>query len=112
MNFIEFSKELEDSTGWKPTEKDALEKLLETIEHTNKELFNNLKSVIFFPEENPEKYYKITANFIYKLRNNIVHFRPINEEENYEDTKWNIILEFCLNVVIYLHYNYKDYLRF
>ena len=110
MNFIEFSKELEESTGWKPTEQDALEKLLGTIEQSDKELFSKLQKIINFPEHESEKYHRITANFIYKLRNNIVHFRAINEEKSYNDEEWNVIIEFCLEVVIDLYHRYKKYL--
>ncbi|PZV25524.1 MAG: hypothetical protein DCF12_14465 [Snowella sp.] len=113
ISFIDFSKKLEESTGWKPNEQDSLEQLLEVIEDGNLELFNKLQKIANFPYQESDKnnkITKITAKFIYTLRNNIVHFRPINEEKNYNDEEWNIIIEFCLEVVIDLYKKYKKYL--
>ena len=48
------------------------------------------------------------GEFIYKIRNSIVHFRPATEPISINDKNWDKLIRACLLVIEYWYGQYKD----
>lgn len=100
LNFQQFAKELESSIGWRPKEDEALKKIFDNSSVSSKAL---IKSVA-----QKKGYRSNYSNYIYKIRNSIVHFRMKHEEVKLTDEEWNDIIYGLLKII---DENYTKYSR-
>lgn len=79
----------------KPKEDTAIQYLFSMIEDRHKDIIRSYKNG---PEEKE-------AKFIYKLRNDLVHFRKdtISCNTNFNNEKWNAIISFILEIISSLY---------
>lgn len=86
-DWVDVAVALEDQLGWYPREASSLADLLSSAPKTDLErIFHAIKEPI------PEKTSNLpasAANLIYRLRNNLVHFRPIHRRLDFQSIEWN-----------------------
>lgn len=95
-SLLDYCRFLETHLSWRPKEEEALRMLLGQCENDRLEnILAAFKAPI--PQiENADQKGKATekaAAAVYKLRNDIVHFRPANEVVNLAPEQWNEIIE-------------------
>lgn len=92
MSFMEFTAALENFTGWKPKEEDAVSKIFDSRKDKTKAHFDDFVASFTSFDMSVDKYF-------YKLRNSIVHFRANHEEVNLSKNQWNLLLLSTLNLL-------------
>lgn len=93
-DFITFASQIEDKTGWRPKEDDALKRLFENMP-THIDYMSVLTKVPGYEKSE-------ISNFIYKLRNSIVHFRAGHNTFNISEDVWNGIILILLQISLHL----------
>ena len=86
MKFLDFSALLESSTGWKPKEYEAVERIFDNTKLKTKKFFED------FLDSSAELRVQKDHVCFYRLRNSIVHFRANHEEYNLDENQWNLLL--------------------
>lgn len=86
LSFIEFSRQLENITSWRPREEDAIEKIFASTKETTRDYF------LDFFKSSPELPSFVDHKYFYKIRNSIVHFRANHEEFVLSDLQWNLLI--------------------
>lgn len=84
LNFPEFVQELETITSWRPKEDEALKRILDNMGGGKNKILEDLTKDKGFGEN--------LHNYIYKLRNSIVHFRMLHEEIEHNESEWNDLI--------------------
>lgn len=113
LSFFDFCKEIEDQLKWKPVEADAIRFLFKSIDMDNSQedgRLNLIQAKRTCRERGLDQSEDNTANskFIYMLRNNIVHYRPLHQNIELDDEVWNSIIQFLLKVVFDLYGRYHN----
>lgn len=90
LPFLQFAALLEQTTGWRPKEESAIEKVFENCPEGLTSHFSEML-------ESEEKVWK----YLYKLRNSIVHFRASHYSLTLETGQWNLVIQGMLNVIKY-----------
>jgi len=134
---LEIASNLENTISWRPKEEEALKRLMDVCDETLKNRMKSLLATSAVPtakqdlsapvseqieeaplpdpgnanaadEDDPENpMTKKFASYIYKIRNQIVHFRAAHEKIDISDDLWNTTLALQLNIIQFL-YNYFD----
>lgn len=111
----DISRHIEKTLTWRPKEQEALRSLIkECDENVIVSIIKSFgKSVNENPEEDPEKESNRRASIdskaaelIYDLRNDIVHFRPINEIVRKDHKDWNNIISSMCEITVNLYGKY------
>lgn len=99
LNFHMFWNSIKKELQWKNKEDQALELLISELEESDKQILDNLLD----DSPNPN----ITKLIYERIRNKIVHFDFFQENIEFDDSKWNKIIQFCLlmNLNLYKKYN-------
>lgn len=85
------SKDIEGALGWRQREEDGMTSLFEAVDAL---CFRFYSAYSAHWTDGPEKYTpKSMALHFYKLRNSIVHFRPITEQRPFTYERWGVVLE-------------------
>jgi hypothetical protein len=135
-SLLEIASNLENTISWRPKEEEALKRLMdvcdetlrsrmkallpktqapaakegpsapvpEQIEATPPAAFVNSNAADEDDPENPMT--KKFAGYIYKIRNQIVHFRAAHEKIDLSDELWNTILALQLHIIQFLYNNF------
>ena len=91
---------LEDKLGWHPREENSLGDLLSLAGRGDLEaIFYAIGASI--PAEENIAY--PSARIIYKLRNDLVHYRPIHHQIDYSDLAWNNLCTAMATLVWHLY---------
>lgn len=91
----DFSILMEEKLKVRPKEEDSLITIFEGIDQNTTSLIESVK---------PSNLREVKeARWFYKIRNNIVHSRPINEEVDFEDEEWGILILASLQVLEQSH---------
>ncbi|NEQ39696.1 MAG: hypothetical protein F6K40_26965 [Okeania sp. SIO3I5] len=103
-SLLDFADDIESYIGWKPKENEALNKLINNSPDTARQILRQVKADI----EGTKK--GNLGNFIYKIRNSIVHFRPATEQIKLDDNNWNRLINSSLLVIEYWYAKYEPQL--
>ncbi|MFO0175040.1 MAG: hypothetical protein ACK51W_21575, partial [Aphanizomenon sp.] len=101
-SLLNFSANIENYTNWRPNEKEAINKL---IDKSPEDAINILKEIKNDLDGNSEGN---LGEFIYKIRNSIVHFRPATEPISINDKNWDKLIRACLLVIEYWYGQYEN----
>ena len=101
-SLLNFSANIENYTEWRPKEKEAINKL---IDKSPEDAINILKEIKNDLDGNSEGN---LGEFIYKIRNSIVHFRPATEPISINDKNWDKLIRACLLVIEYWYGQYEN----
>lgn len=101
IQFSEFVSELENITSWKPKEDEALKKILEKNGTEKNKIIADLTKEKGFGEN--------LSNYIYKLRNSIVHFRMLHDEIEHTFEEWNNLIHSILDLIEEQYINFRDH---
>lgn len=101
-SLLNFSANIEKYTKWRPNEKEAINKL---IDKSPEDATNILKEIKNDLDGNLEG---DLGEFIYKIRNSIVHFRPATEPISINDKNWDKLIRACLLVIEYWYGQYQN----
>lgn len=93
LSFIDFSTQLENATGWRPKEDEALNKIFDSTERSTMMYFD-----VFF-NSCPEFQSSKRSKFFYQLRNSIVHFRNAHNNIELNENQWNKLLHATLFLI-------------
>jgi hypothetical protein len=102
---LKFSADVENYLSWKPKEDEAINKLVQGSPEKALQLLREIKRFLDGTEEGK------CGDFIYKIRNSIVHFRPANQSINLDDEKWDMLIRASLYIVEYWYNQYDEQLR-
>ena len=86
---------LENHLSWRPKEDEALAGIVRKLSTPSVHLLCSAFQQQYSAEEHL-KFCETVANHVYKLRNNIVHFRPIHKSVSKSDSEWNEIVQAML----------------
>ncbi|MEG4944394.1 hypothetical protein [Microcoleus sp. F4-D5] len=103
-SLLKFSAEVEDCLIWKPKETDAVNKLIDDSPEEARKLLREIKKLLYGTEEGD------CGDFVYKIRNSIVHFRPATESINIEEDNWDMLIRASLYIVEYWYKQYDEQL--
>ena len=103
-SLLKFSADVEKYMGWKPKEKDAVNKLIDESPEEARKLLREIKKLLDGTEEGN------CGDFVYKIRNSIVHFRPATQSINIEDNNWDMLIRASLYIVEYWYKQYDEQL--
>lgn len=93
ISFLQFSAHLEDITGWRPKEEEALKKIFSLTKPSTLTYFDEfLCTSIELSSQQIHSYF-------YKLRNSIVHFRPNQANLELTDFQWNLLIVATFNLL-------------
>lgn len=101
---LDFVAELENVTGWRPREEDAINKVFALVPHTAELLFESVKGAV--TGSTAEK----TGGWVYDLRNSIVHFRPATKRFDLSDEQWDKVVRATLLLIGSLYATYDVHL--
>jgi len=104
-SLIKFSSELESYIGWKPKEKEAINKLIDASPEEASKLLREIKKII--PGREKEK----CGDLIYTIRNSIVHFRPATQPIELDDKHWDMLIRASLYIVEHWYNHYHEHLK-
>jgi len=97
---------LEKSLSWRPKEEESIQELFTKTSSIHiKELGFALGIIKYenneytFNGSSESDASKPVAREAYQLRNNIVHFRPLNMSKKYDDQAWNILIRAMLGII-------------
>lgn len=90
---------LENHLSWRPKEDEALAGLIGTCSGASLQCLCSAFNVSFSVDAQDKACVSV-AGRVYKLRNNIVHYRPIHEAVSKADDEWNRIVQAMLDVLI------------
>lgn len=94
---------LEDSLNWHPREEVSLKELLKfAAERDLAQIFVALGEQI--PSERTSPLSDLTAKRIYKLRNELVHFRLVYHNVDHSKIDWNRLCEASATMVCYIYH--------
>ncbi|UKO98956.1 hypothetical protein [Nostoc sp. UHCC 0870] len=99
-SLLDFSSNIEKYIGWKPKESDAINYLMDKSPEDAIAIFKEIKKFIDGNEEGK------SGDIVYKIRNSIVHFRPVNEYVDLDDKQWDNMILACLYVIEYWYAKY------
>lgn len=104
-SWTEVASTLEDTLGWRPREAESLASLLEIgIKEDLQTVMNALN------EKQPEGETNLvtwSSKRIYKLRNSLVHYRPLHQDFELDSVNWNRACEGIALLVLHI----SEYIR-
>lgn len=105
-SLLNFADDIESYIGWRPKENGALNKLINYSPKIARQMLCQIKGDIKGIEEAK------LGDFIYKIRNSIVHFRPAIQPitSKLDDNNWNRLIHSCLLVIEYWYAKYEPQL--
>ncbi len=103
-SLLNFADDIESYIGWRPKENGALNKLINHSPKIARQILRQVKADIKGIEEAK------LGDFIYKIRNSIVHFRPAIQPIKLDDNNWNQLIHSCLLVIEYWYAKYEPQL--
>ncbi|MGK7920937.1 MAG: hypothetical protein AB4080_13115 [Trichodesmium sp.] len=103
-SLLNFADNIESYIGWKPKENEALNKLINNSPDRAIQILRQVKADIEGTKEGK------LGDFIYKIRNSIVHFRPAIQQIELDDKNWNQLIHSCLLVIEYWYAKYEPQL--
>lgn len=93
----EVSASIEDILGWRPLEEVAIQALFKPLAPDNAESFCQ---ALGMERRDDTDINKAIATFVYRLRNDCVHFRPVQRKSTLrENVKWELLLQEMLRAV-------------
>jgi hypothetical protein len=105
MSLLEFAAKIENVTGWRPKEEDAIDRLCVLLPPAAEALFENVKTGLGGGVDQ-----KI-ARWLYELRNSVVHFRPAIKQLHLNDAQWDEIFRATLLLIDKIYANYDRQLK-
>ena len=94
---VEVSESIEDILGWRPIEEAAMQALFRSLQPASVETF---RQALGIERSDVLDLNKAVANSLYRLRNDCVHFRPVQRRSNaHKKVKWEILLQEMLKAV-------------
>jgi hypothetical protein len=100
--FLDFVKKIEEATGWRPKEEDAIKTLLEDITSDIQDLY--IEFLKTTGEATPPAIY----TYLYKLRNAIVHFRANSSNVSLTIIQWNYLIRLKSDIIKHFYKLYKS----
>lgn len=89
---------LENHLSWRPKEDEALKNIIGCCDNENLSALCTAFNVQFSEDERIKSCESV-ARFVYKLRNNIVHYRPIHAVVSKTDGEWNMVVRAMLKIL-------------
>lgn len=100
----EISELVEETLGWRPTEGAALKRLFVTLPQ---EILSELNKALWPKGNKTEVVSDKVAELLYRLRNDCVHFRPIQRTSDFQVTvNWELLLQTLLLAISSLYSNH------
>ncbi|NET78022.1 MULTISPECIES: hypothetical protein [Okeania] len=103
-SLLNFADNIESYIGWKPKENEALNKLIKDSPNSARQILRQVKANINNVEEGN------LGNFVYKIRNSIVHFRPAIKQIKFNDNNWDMLIHSSLLVIEHWYDKYEQQL--
>lgn len=101
-SLLKFSSDVENYTGWKPKENEAVNKLIDASPEQARYLLQEIKRLVDGTEEGK------CGDLIYKIRNSIVHFRPATQSVSLNDKNWDMLIRASLYIIEYWYNKYDE----
>lgn len=103
LSTVELSESVESILGWRPTEDSALQRLFRTLPP---EIVAAFRQALLLETYEGDSLSSKVADVLYKLRNDCVHFRPIQRMSTLQlNVKWELLLQTMLLAIGSLYAN-------
>ena len=89
---------MERLLSWRPKEDESLEKIIRMCEISSIE--NSIRAFSCDISEASFNKTDVLSRSIYRLRNNLVHFRASKEHVDFDDRKWNSIINAMISLIM------------
>jgi hypothetical protein len=94
---LNLSKEIERMLGWRQAEEAGMESLFNAVDNASRRFHNAY--INYWPEAPNENVARGMAQHFYKLRNSIVHFRPVTEQPPFSYERWSVVMDNFIDLV-------------
>lgn len=98
---------LETDLGWRPAEWQSLESLMDMGAQQDLEAIRDSISPAF-PGTPPADLVRAASDYLYRLRNSAVHFRPAHSIVNHDVVDWGRLCQACATVIAYVYSDIFD----
>ena len=106
LSTVELSESVETILGWRPTEDSALQRLFRTLPS---EIIAAFQQALLLEAYQGTSLCSKVADVLYKLRNDCVHFRPIQRMSTLQlSVKWDLLLQTMLLAISSLYASELD----
>jgi hypothetical protein len=102
QSWSEVAVALEAELGWRPTEWQSLESLMAMGAKQDLEAIRDSISPAF-PGNPPAELVRAASDYLYKLRNSAVHFRPAHSIVNHGVVDWGRLCQACATLIAYVY---------
>lgn len=102
-SLLNFADDIESSIGWRPKENEALNKLINN--NSSLEIARQILREVKDNIEGTEK--GKLGDFVYGIRNSIVHFRPATKQNKLDDNNWDMLIYSSLLIIEYWYEKYE-----
>ena len=100
-SWIEISAKLDDILGWRPKEDQGIEALFELAESADVDAI--ISAMAITVPGDTKKVSAFVARHVYKLRNLLVHYRPVHHSASTQNINWNRLCEAMASIVLHLY---------
>lgn len=104
-SLVAFAEKIEDRTSWRPKENVAIEKIFEDCPESISVVFKSCINNLDGQQD------VLISNYVYKLRNSIVHFRSKQSQIKLNDDQWSEILYAQCEFIGHLYKKFQVELR-
>lgn len=101
VNLLELAEKIEASTGWRPKEEVAIKSLLDD---SPEKILTLYKEYLGKTPENADTH---AGQYIYILRNHIVHFRTDKTRFNLTPQLWDELIKLKAEIIMHFYKEYK-----
>lgn len=102
QSWTEVAVALEAELGWRPTEWQSLESLMAMGAVQDLEVIRDAINPAF-PGDPPSDLVRAASDYLYKLRNSSVHFRPAHSIVDHSAVDWNRLCQACATLIAYVY---------
>lgn len=102
QSWNEVAVALEAELGWRPIEWQSLEALMAMGAERDLEAIRDSISPAF-PGDPPSDRVRAASDYLYKLRNSAVHFRPVHSVVDHSAVDWGRLCQACATLIAYVY---------
>jgi len=103
---LSLSKDIEGTLGWRQREEDGMISLFEAVDALSCRFYGAYSA--HWTDGPGGHTAKSMAQHFYKLRNSIVHFRPITEQQSFTYERWAVVMEHFIELTAELYRKFAD----
>jgi hypothetical protein len=102
MPLYDFACEVESIISWKPKEDESVQRIINKAPPDSIKLLNEVRELIDGDTKS------LGSNFYYKIRNSVVHYRPVTQQPSISDECWDKLIRATLEIIQHWYTSYDS----